>query len=90
VTRSEHGADEQRVAHALAASADETLASPLSGLASPGREPDKGRDLSAVERRAALVPASLAGLKMISFRFQRAIGDRLGLNMLVSLNRSGW
>ena len=50
VTRSDHGADEQRVAHALAASADETLASPLSGLAGPGREPDKGRDLSAVER----------------------------------------
>jgi hypothetical protein len=39
-----------RVAHALAASADETLASPLSGLAGPWREPDKGRDLSAVER----------------------------------------
>ena len=43
-------ADEQRVAHALAASADEILASPLSGLAGPWREPDKGRDLSAVER----------------------------------------
>ena len=50
VTRSDHGADEQRVAHALAASADETLASPLSGLAGPWREPDKGRDLSTVER----------------------------------------
>ena len=50
VTRSDHGADEQRVAHALAASANETLASPLSGLAGPWREPDKGRDLSAVER----------------------------------------
>jgi hypothetical protein len=42
--------------------------------------------------RATLVPASLAGLKMFSFRSQRAMGDRLGLavNMLISLNRSGW
>ena len=40
----------------------------------------------------ALVPASLAGLKMFSFRSQGVIGDHLGLtgNMLISLNRSGW
>jgi hypothetical protein len=34
---------------ALAAAADEALAAPLSKLASPGREPDKGHDLSTAE-----------------------------------------
>ena len=43
-------------------------------------------------RNSEIIPASLARLKMFSFRSQRAIGDRLGLtvNMLISLNRSGW
>ena len=49
VERSDHGADEERVAHALTAATDEALAAPLSRLASPGREPDKGRDLSTAE-----------------------------------------
>ena len=50
VARGDHGADEQGAAHALATTADEALAAPLPGLAGPGREPDKGRDLSTVER----------------------------------------
>ena len=50
VARSDHGADEQGAAHALATAADEALAAPLPGPAGPGREPDKGRDLSTVER----------------------------------------
>jgi len=50
MARGHHGADEQGAAHALATAADEALAAPLPGLTGPGREPDKGRDLSTVER----------------------------------------
>ena len=49
VARGDHGADEQGAAPALATTADEALAAPLPGLAGPGREPDKGRDLSTAE-----------------------------------------
>jgi hypothetical protein len=50
VARGDHGADEQGAAYALATAADEALAAPLPALAGPGCKPDKGRDLSTVER----------------------------------------
>jgi hypothetical protein len=50
IARSDHGTDEQGITHALATATDEAFAAPLAGLAGPGREPNKGRDLSPVER----------------------------------------
>src|SRR5947207_13614573 len=46
----DHGSNEQGTAHALAAAANETLTTPLSGLTGPRCESDKSRNLSTIER----------------------------------------